>query len=324
MNPGRTPMVIIFLLFFFLIAHYSMNYTQNTTPIENSVHLNVANEGRHMLSDQVIPEPLLKILAITGIEHDGTLSGIVAQTQKNLLRKDGTERWQIGNQFELLHDQLEPLLQELGFINAVIPTHKEYDYVLVLGSLAPSFRTRLAHLLKLYEKGIRFKKLVIQTGERPLDAVQESKDLLFDRNNIELPIRSDWQESVDLPKTEVDMVNMVLDQAQFPDGFKDMVTIEVISAPMQHVNGSIRRPNTGDVIKLWLSKKEVQPGAILAISNQPYVLYQHAVLKTLLPDTFNIETVGSAAARPLHIGIILDSLARWLYQEHMYNQSKKS
>ncbi|MBP6870263.1 hypothetical protein KBC04_05245 [Candidatus Babeliales bacterium] len=38
---------------------------------------------------------LLQLLTLTGIEHDSSLESIVHATQKNWLRKPGSERWEM-------------------------------------------------------------------------------------------------------------------------------------------------------------------------------------------------------------------------------------
>ena len=63
------------------------------------------------------------------------------------------------------------------------------------------------------------------------------------------------------------------------------------------------------------------PGNILAISNQPYVGYQNAVLQNLLPNTFGIETVGKSASPNIKITTALDTLARWLQQGYAFISS---
>ncbi len=78
---------------------------------------------------------------------------------------------------------------------------------------------------------------------------------------------------------------------------------------------SIKRPTTGDTIKLWLTELAPQ-GKILAISNQPYVGYQHAVLKSFVPKELLVETVGPKTA-VVNSDIVVDNLARWLYQENL-------
>ena len=63
--------------------------------------------------------PLLKILAVTGIHHDGTLPSMVQSTQKQWLRPKECERWEMGDRFEQLQEQLIPLFEELGIVLSV-------------------------------------------------------------------------------------------------------------------------------------------------------------------------------------------------------------
>ena len=77
-----------------------------------------------------------------------------------------------------------------------------------------------------------------------------------------------------------------------------------------------RRPNTTDTIVDWISRSP-KPGSCLVISNQPYVLYQGAVVRVVCPQ-FQVDTVGKAA-RPegLKSVDVLDSIAKWLYGENL-------
>ena len=75
-------------------------------------------------------------------------------------------------------------------------------------------------------------------------------------------------------------------------------------------------PNRSDTFKLWLNEKSL-PDSILAFSNEPYVGYEHAVFKTLIPKEFSIETVGPKANVIMSVDVFLDNLARWLYQENV-------
>ncbi len=74
--------------------------------------------------------------------------------------------------------------------------------------------------------------------------------------------------------------------------------------------------NRSATFKLWLNEKSL-PDSILAFSNQPYVGYEHAVFKTLIPKEFSIETVGPKANAIMSVDVFLDNLARWLYQENV-------
>ncbi len=270
--------------------------------------------------DSVISATLLSILEITGVKHMGTLDSIVECTQKAWLRPAGVERWQMEEVFEALHDRLLPYFIEMRLINGVKPSKRDYDYAILYGSTVQRMRDRLAYLLQLYNEGYRFKRLVLFTGQRPLDAKIESPEIIFDRNNKVLPIRDDYMMPVDCPKTESDAIRFLLDATILPVEFKDTVTVEFVESPMQKTgDGKPRRPTTADTIMQWLSKNP-NPGSMLSISNQPFVEYQHTVSKTLLPETFVVETVGGPAERPVKVGLFLDTLARWLYQENMYRQ----
>ncbi len=288
----------------------------------NGMQSLVAKTDPTVLIDEKVSPTLKKILEVTNITHDGTLQSVVEATQKAWLRKAGAERWDIDDSFEKFHDTLYPLFRELDILDEIAPSKKAYDYAIVLGATVNPIRDRLNLMLKAFERGVRYKKLIFHTGARKRHSEKESKEVLFDRNNKLLPIRSDWKEPKELPKTEAEIARMVYDQAALPKGFKEAVEVIFVEAPMQKKpDGTFRNPNTGDIIKLWLSSN-TPPGTVLASSNQPYVKYQHAVLKTLLPDTFIIETIGSGAGDKLHVGTLLDNLARWLYQENKYQQSK--
>lgn len=275
--------------------------------------------------------PLFDILEITKIQHDGSLESIVAATQKSWLRQT-KDRWDHTNQYESLHDQLSPYFEQLGIIEEIKPTSNAYDYVIVLGTTINPMRKGIAMALSYFEAGIAYKKLLILSGERPLDPLimvgdhpldteYESKEAFFDRSNPNLPIRANWQEPAVLPKTESELAHMLFEQAQLPQGFKEAIKVEFIDTPMQkNSDGSLRRPNTADTIHEWLITKPKE-GSTLAISHQPYAIYQHAVLKTLLPESFTVETVADGVKGPLHIGNCLDTLARWLYQENIYSNS---
>ncbi|HSW74224.1 MAG TPA: hypothetical protein VLG71_03635, partial [Candidatus Limnocylindria bacterium] len=175
-------------------------------------------------------------------------------------------------------------------------------------------RTRLAYLIKLWNQGIRFDTLVFHGSQRPRDPQVEPERILLNNNVPDLPINAAWQFSGSLPATEYDMIRMVIEQTEFPAAMVAIPKI-VIDCPMlPTANGSLVRPTTGDVVTAWLATKP-QPGSCLCISNQPYVGYQDAVVATLVPSTFTTETVGPVLEQPEKIAVVLDSVARWLYQE---------
>lgn len=253
------------------------------------------------------PTPsLLKLLEKNGCDHDGSLPTIVAAVQKKFLRQAGTERWE--NQTNTLPDteQLQ-LFKELNLIQEIIPTQKQYDYALLLGGVLEDVHIRVEHLINLWKnEGIRFKSLIILTGERPLDEQIESKQSLISYN----------VKNICLPTTEYELMKFVLAQTDLPiEWKKSSFSSVLVNAPMQKMaDGSLRRPNTEDTIIEWLTKHNPYRGTILAVSNQPFGGYQDAALRKNLSH-FTIETVGAAYKDNESVATILDALARWLYNE---------
>lgn len=71
------------------------------------------------------------------------------------------------------------------------------------------------------------------------------------------------------------------------------------------------RPTTESTIALWLQNSP-EPGEVLFFSNQPFVLYQDAVITSLMPEDFLIETVGTKGGEELPISTLLDTVAKYV------------
>ena len=248
------------------------------------------------------------------LDHNGTLKGMVDCTQTVWLRKPGEERWDMEQKYEEQKDEVLPLLGHLGVLTEVKPQRVEYDYALLLGALVTRVRTRLAVLADLWRQGVRFKQIVVLTGARPLQKDRESLAALCDVTNEQLPIQEGWQFVGTAPTTEAGMMKLIYEQAALPQGMRQ-VPVKYINTPMQPTDdGGERRPSTFDTIQCWQDTKPA-PGSCLAISNQPYVSYQDAVLRSYMPPSFYLETVGHEARYALPIAVHLDNIARWLYSE---------
>lgn len=268
---------------------------------------------------------LNELLSILKLDHDGSLESIVAVTQKLLktIRPDNKERWEIDPtvEHELEHGREEKisLLTELGLTQKRISTCDHYDYCVLLGCRLVGFCKRVAYMLELYNVGLRFDSLVVLAGERPLTH-DENITVLIEMFDKVIPAKKDLQLSTEFPKNEADMMAYVLDAIEMP---KDLRTkIIIIRSPMKmNKEGVWIRPTTGDTVAEWLTLNP-KKGSIVAISDQPYCIYQHSVLKTYLPE-FVIETVGDAAKENLSIALYVDTLARILYQENIRFNVKK-
>jgi hypothetical protein len=237
-------------------------------------------------------QSLLKILNALDVPNNGTLDDIVRATQKHWIQS-GKERWEFEEVAIKDPQNILGLLKETGCIDEIQTKENSYDYALLLGATAPRVETRLNFLIKEWNRGVRFKRLIFLTGQRMLDPKIET-----------FP---------DHIKTETDMISFLYRQKDLPEGMRK-IPLEIIDAPAHKLeNGKMRRPNTKDTLVEWL-KQNPAPGKCLFISNQPYVGYQDAVCRLELPDDFIIETIGPEADPSCTFAQYLDNLARWLFQ----------
>jgi hypothetical protein len=294
-------------IFLFILIFQTYAYTHCSEPV-TATQLSYALVDKN--SQPTIP--LLQFCEKTQCFHHNNLPSIAASVA-TLLRPIGKERWE--NQTQTLPDAEDlRLFKELYLIQEIIPTQKSYDYAILFGGVLHDVRTRLAYLIGLWNKGISFNSLIILTGQRPLDQHIESKGLLS--HNVV---------NRQLPTTEPEMIKFVFEQTDIPAELKKLPYI-FVNAPIQQMqDGSFRRPNTEDTVIEWLRKHKPRPGSILAVSNQPFVGYQDAVLRKNLPPNFFGETVGPVYKNNESIATMHDTIARWIYNENLivHNQRAK-
>jgi hypothetical protein len=227
-----------------------------------------------------------------GIPPDADL---LQETQKRWLRPKDQERFELSARLSPREKNLVlSFAKQEHFLRDWEPKEQTYDTAFILGGTISSMRKRILYLKSLWEKGVRFQKIVLLTGKRPLDPKIES-DLknCFDESDAALFL---WNE-MDLP-SELKQLELLR-----------------IAVPM---NGSIR-PNTEDTLLAYLLV-DPSPCKALFISSQPICYYQYWVVNTTLPSSFDFDLVGPASTfeeYPAAEEVILDSLARAIYQESL-------
>lgn len=261
---------------------------------------------------------LLKLLELVGMdpldESQKTIVQINNWAQSHLLRQG--ERWdKQTTKFEDLKSKINPLLTDLGFIEEVPPHFTTYQGAIVHGALLPTLRLRLDYLVKQWNQGIRFTHLYFLGGERPLEPQYENKNTFAHEEKSLLKIKSDWNLSTKLPKTETEMMQLVWEQSEIPEDMRTKVEVYFINAPMKKDPKSekLLRPNTDDTIREWL-KTSPPYGSYLAISNAPYINRQDLVIRALTPNKYTFDTVGPKARKQEKMAIFLDEVARMIFQ----------
>jgi hypothetical protein len=261
---------------------------------------------------------LLQLLKLLGMEELNPAEEAILQinqwTQKNLLRQG--ERWQEqSNKFEKHSSKISSFLDELGFVKATLPHFKNYQGAIVHGAQLSRVRLRLDYLIKQWEKGIRFSYLYFLSGERPLDEQQENTNALLSDSDSLLKIRKNWLKPLEFPKTECEMIQLVWEQSEVPEEMRQQVYVYFVNAPMKKDSKSekLLRPTTDDTVEAWL--KCIPPqGRYLAVTNAPYTNRQDLVTRTIAPQGYSFETIGPEASEQTKSVIILDELARFIYQ----------
>jgi hypothetical protein len=239
-----------------------------------------------------ICKPFLELLKLCDIPTDGPLLA-TALLAKHAWIQEGKERWEYEERFSDKKEEATALLEQIGCFKAVYAKHKQYDYALVLGALMSRVEARLDFLWEQWQKGVRFSTLIFLTGERDITPALES-----------------------LPpgiESETEMMMHLYQHHPLKAAAPDLPLL-VVHTPKQKRGGTLMRPNTEDTVRAWL-KMRPQPGSCLAVSDQPFVGYQEAVLKVALPSTFRLEVIGPADPGKYPLILYLDNLAKWLGYE---------
>lgn len=269
------------------------------------------SEGNCYIVDQEgnVCKPMLTILDLMKIHHDGNLSDIVEKTQKAWLRKQGVQRWEMDKLITQHDAQLQQLFHDMGLYKEILPQNKHFKYLLILGATFPAMEKRFNFAINLYKSGIQFDTIVLLAGTRPCAPERNETTQTF----LKFCNKTTMDRDI---KTEMDVLKLIYDYIDMPEAMRN---IPVVSIDVANADHAIL--TTADIVNSWL-RTNPTPGNCLAISCQPYVHYQNTVLKTLLPQNYPVETVGTGCAPHDNIAVMLDNLARMLYQELQYLQKK--
>ena len=247
-------------------------------------------------------ESLLGILDALYMPHkDENIS--IFEAVCPFLRKTGLERKDLKER-ELSYEQKTKLIaafEDLGFVKEVRPEIRQVDDLYVFGSLAPELKLRLEYLVTLWNRGLRFERLIFLTGERLRDASESDRQIFFSHK------RGVRREVC----TECDIMVAIWEQIDKPEELEAICPL-VINAPRA---AGESRPNTVTTAEELIKSYGPLEGSWIAITNQPYVPYQEAVLKRLFPKTYVGAVVGPRSVHNILCSIYLDTLARTVHNE---------
>ncbi len=235
-----------------------------------------------------------ELLSLFSDRGELTIEALIPQLKADWMQAK-KERWEMDARYQDKWDEALPLLEQLDCIKEIYPKEKHYDYALLLGSLGPNMVKRLDYLFTLWQQGVCFDEVVLLTGARDLD-----------------PKREDFPEGL---KTETDLLIYLFENHPL----HKYVSYTVIDSEKTTLKDELlHRPTTASTILKWLDDSPT-PGSCLAISTQPFVGYQEAVVRFFLPEAFAVEAVGPAITNPTYypLSVYLDNFAKWLAYEHL-------
>lgn len=259
---------------------------------------------------------LIDVLNAFDICHDGSWETIIQQTQARWLKGPNQERWEFAVRPDENPRKTYALFSNLLMTQSIWSQHCEYEYGIVLGSSVQVMRQCFWFLKQAWDEGVRFKQLVVLAGDRPLAADLENEAILTDPSYSPFPFRADWKPPATIPKNEIEAAKLIFDQLALPKEWRSMPLLFVDTPRPPNA----RRPNTSQTFVYWLQTAHPSPGSCLIISRQPFVGRQDAVAHNYLPSCFSTETIGQGFSlddylkEPRGLAILLDELARWIYE----------
>ncbi|MCH9634424.1 MAG: hypothetical protein S4CHLAM7_11740 [Chlamydiae bacterium] len=285
-------------------SHASLSESQTPLPIVRSELL--------ISEDLKFSAPFRDLLTLMDISPNLDIPNVVKETQNQWFARK--ERWLIEDTLAEKRAEALPLLDQLGCLKKIDPVKKQYDQAVLLGSTVYGMRPKIKQLVSLWNQGVRFEKIIF-LGADCIHDLNRELPRLMNLDYSGYPFKSNWEKPEKLPQTEMEMMKCAWDQTEIPESMKN-VPVVFISTPMQQKpDGSLRRANTKDTLVSWVEHEDTFEKNCLFFSIQPYVGYQDTVIRSIVPASVNIETVGLSGNENLPLNVHLDNLAKWLYSE---------
>ena len=239
---------------------------------------------------------------------DRILTLLTETQEKFVVRKEKQERWEVVAP-NWMNKQPEIILRHLntlGFTYLIAPREREFDAICILGATAPRMKERVEYAQGLLANDIQTKNIILLTGERyvkaGIDGPEDTLTALAQKYN--LPNVS--------ALTETHMLREIFETSPLS---REGIKTYVIDTPA----GELPRPTTQTTVEYlldWL-KSHQAINNILFVTNQPYVKYQEAIIRTVLEakrSNLGYQVVGPAATTD-QIKPLLEALGSYIWAQ---------
>jgi|GEM_PF-5504649 hypothetical protein len=202
--------------------------------------------------------------------------------------------------------EITPIINNLGLIKEInFASQKSYKYALVFCGYVGVICSRLEYLAKFIDKGIKFEKIIILSGQRKL--------VSYDWESLDQYKLTSEDKKLSGTKTQHELIKIVYDLLEFNKKFKNIPVIFTNTPKSaKHI------PYPEDDIRYWLATNP-EPGDCFVVTNQPYVYALNTQLQNLLPKDFKIiDTVGySINPKYYSVPLWLGAVSWLLYERYI-------
>ena len=237
-----------------------------------------------------------------------TILTIVRETQENFTIRNGEqERWEVHslNWMTQNKERLRHNLKTLGFIEAIKPQQQSVDAVCVLGATTAKMADRIDYVESLIQAGLQTKSIILLAGERYVtkDVDGTEKELTQLAKKLNFP---DWRKL-----TETHLIKDLYSTSALQN--RGIMTY-LIDTPARNLPRPTTQTTTLELIS-WL-KTHDNIKKIIFVSNQPYVHYQNAIIRSIfeeqkLPHYY--EVVGNAVLKLEKMQPVIEGLGSYIW-----------
>lgn len=194
-----------------------------------------------------------------------------------------------------------------------------YDCAVVFGGPLPVLRQRLDFLIREWERGVRFQKIIFLCGKRSLYPMLEAKEHFFDSRYNPFPSEANWEQdaSQGMPSSEEEVAKFIWAQMLLPKAWRDSnVKVVFLVADPSEGEHATRK----DTLKLLSSYYVEFPERVLFVSSQPFINLDRCRLEQVFKEgNYDISGPGFAQGilkYPWASRVCLHTLAVWLEETH--------
>lgn len=268
-----------------------------------------------LFKNGIATAPLVDLLKLTKVHHEGNLHGIQKATQ-DAWRQSSQHSGDIKDIFAHLKADVTPLFQELGYIGEQAETPlQHYSYGLVCGAYILAVRKRLALLKRIWEKGLTFDHLVLCGGKRAANPAKESLEII-NKADGGLTLKKDWQPLTQVPSTEDSIMEAVLLQSDLPADWQSKEFYTVVDTPLRTDRPEKPDPSGEDTLEHWLETLRPKANSsVLLVYSQPQLRHMEVVARRIFePMDIIVDCVGYEAPGNINVSQVLDTIAKLIYE----------